>query len=48
MTPRGALAVVVAVGAALGALAAVLGSAGLWALVLLASLLGGLAEVGGG
>ena len=48
MTQRSALALVLAVGAALGALAIVLGSAGLWALVLLASLLGGLAEVGGG
>jgi hypothetical protein len=48
VTQRRALGLVLGIGAALGALAVVLGHAGLWALVLFASLLGGLAEVGGG
>jgi hypothetical protein len=48
MSRRTALLLVLAPGLAAGALGAAVGHAGLWALVLLASLLAGLAEVGSG
>jgi hypothetical protein len=48
MSRRDALALVLVVGAAGGALAIALGYDGFWALLLLAGLLAGLAEVGSG
>lgn len=48
MTRGHALALTLSAGAAIGALAIALGPTGLWALLLLASLLAGLAEVGSG
>jgi hypothetical protein len=43
-----AAGLVLTTGLAVGALGAVLGDAGLWALILLTALLAGLAEIGGG
>lgn len=48
MNRRSASLLVLGAGLVAGALTAALGQAGLWALVLLASLLAGLAEVGSG